>query len=154
MRIITALLLVVMILCGVNSAFAQEEAGAKKILDYYQNKNYRELYNNMSVDTLTVMPYEGMVAVLNLEKQMLGELTGYEQIEKSVTEINSQPQTTFRYVADFERGQGFIILTLVKERNKIKVLNFHIDSPAFLKSESKGMIDEFAEKQEYFPTEE
>ena len=33
-------------------------------------------------------------------------------------------------------------------------MNFHIDSPAFLKPESKKIIDEFTKSQQYFPIEE
>ena len=155
MKIITIFIIAVIILFPGIRAFAQgDQATVEKVLNYYQTGNYRQLYNMMAIETLTLIPYEGMVAVLNIEKKILGELTDYVLIEEAATEIDSKWQKIFRYVADFERGQGFIILTFIEERGEVKLVNFHIDSPAFLKPESKKIIDEFAKSQEYFPGEE
>jgi len=155
MKIITIFILVVIIFSPGIRAFAQgDQATVEKVLKFYQSGNYRQLYNMMAVETLTLMPYEGMVEVLNIEKKILGDLTDYVLIEEAATEINSKPRKIFRYVADFQRGQGFIILTFIKDGGEVKLVNFHIDSPAFLKPESKKIIDEFTKSQEYFPIEE
>jgi len=154
MKIITIFILAVIILSPGIRAFAQgDQATVEKVLKFYQQDNYRQLYNMMAIETLTLMPYEGMVEVLDIEKKILGELTDYVLIEETTTEINAKVQKLFRYVADFQRGQGFIILTFIEEGGKAKLVNFHIDSPAFLKPESKKIIDEFTKSQKYFPTE-
>ena len=116
MKIITIFIIAVIILFPGIRAFAQgDQATVEKVLNYYQTGNYRQLYNMMAIETLTLMPYEGMVEVLNIEKKILGELTEYVLIEETTTEINSKPQKIFRYIADFQRGQGFIILTFIEE---------------------------------------
>ena len=116
MKILTIFILAVMIFSPGIRAFAQgDQATVEKVLNYYHDGNYRQLYNMMAIETLTLMPYEGMVEVLNIEKKILGELTEYVLIEETTTEINSKPQKIFRYIADFQRGQGFIILTFIEE---------------------------------------
>jgi hypothetical protein len=125
--------------------YAQDEVNkfADGYIQYFRNDDFAALYSNMCQTAKVAMSQEGMTGLIKIEKEILGNIIDYINVETLQRTSEGVPETVLNYVADFERGQGVITISIIKENNALKIKVFHIDSPAFLKPKSKELLQNF-----------
>jgi DNA-binding protein YbaB len=135
------LFLLVISSCG----YAQDAVtkSAEDYIQYFKNSDFKALYSNMSQKSQIAMSYEDLTDLIKIEKEILGNIIEYVNIETVQRTSEGVPETLLSYEADFEHGQGVITISIVKENNVSKIQVFHIDSPAFLKPKSKELLQSF-----------
>ena len=143
MKIKTTLFLIFLVLFVMGHAFAESDIDvfAQNILNDFKNSKYKELYEKMSLEAKRAMPYNEMVEFFNLEKEILGELERYEEIDSMQQIANNKSAMISRYAAYFINTGAIITITIVEEGEKLACQVLHVDSLIFSKPEVRKRFE-------------
>jgi len=140
--------LLLMVFCLQGSVFAESNIDifTENILNYFKDSNYEILYEKMSTEAKSAMPYDGMVGFFKLEKEVLGALKQYNKLESLKQVVGNKPVITLRYTAHFENTNAIITLVIVEENGQLACKTLHVDSLIFMKPEVQKRFEEFSPK--------
>lgn len=123
-----------------------DELFAGQCLEYFKNRNYLALYNEMS-DNAQKMPFNNMVALFCAEEKILGQLKEYTKSGR-VPPAGSASPVSFQYVCIFDKSDGVVMVDIVTENNRMKISEFKVLSSALFTKEAKELLSQIKAEPE------